>query len=116
MERKWVHGAVAVLLAVAMTGCSGGSRSGSDQPGVPAPATASGQPAPKESLNRSSEADVAAVLRRADVDDPQEWAKLLITDRPYPPGQPGQDRIRQLLLDNQADPDEVDKILAVVEP
>lgn len=111
-----MHGAVAILLAVAVAGCAGGARSGSDQPGVPAPATASGQPAAKESLNRSSEADVAAVLRRADVDDPQERAKLLITNRPYPPGQPGQDRIRQLLVENDAGPDEVDKILAVVEP
>jgi hypothetical protein len=116
MERKWMHGAVAILLAVAVTGCAGGGRSGSDQPGVQAPATADGQPAPRESLNRSSEADVAATLRRADVDDPQGWAKLLITSRPYPPGQPGQDRIRQLLVDNQADPEDVDKILAVVEP
>ena len=115
-RRTWAHAAIAVMVAVALTGCAGGSRSGSDQPGVAAPPTAGGQPAAKESLNRSSEADVAAALRRSDVDDPEGWAHTLIGSRPYPPGRPGQDRIRQVLADHQADPEEVDKILNAVEP
>jgi hypothetical protein len=116
MERKWVHAAVAILVAVASAGCAGGSRSGSDQPGVPEQVSVTAQPAPKESINRSSEADVAGALRRADVDDPEGWAHILIGDRPYPPGQPGQDRIRQVLAGHDAAPDEVNKILAAVEP
>lgn len=116
IRRTRVHAAIVVLLAVALAGCAGGGRSGSDQPGAATQPTANGQPAAKESLNRSSEPDVAAALRRNDVDDPQGWARILIGDRPYPPGQPGQERIRQVLVDHQADPDEVDKILAAVEP
>lgn len=107
--------AVAILVAVALSGCAGGSRSGSDQPGVDA-GSSTAQPVQKESINESSEDDVAAALRRGDVEDPQGWAQILVGDRPYPPDGPGQDRIRQVLVDHQADPDEVDKILAVVEP
>lgn len=116
IRRTRVHAAIAVLLAVALAGCAGGGRSGSDQPGAATQPTANGQAAAKESLNRSSEADVAAALRRSDVDDPEGWAHTLIGSRPYPPGQPGQDRIRQVLVDHQAEPDQIDKILAAVEP
>ena len=111
-----MHAVVAILLAAALAGCAGGGRSGSDQPGVPGQVTTTAQPAQKESVNRSSEADVAGALRRADVDDPESWAKILISDRPYPAGQPGQDRIRQVLAGHDAEPDEVNKILAAVEP
>ena len=113
---KWMHAAVAILMAVALSGCAGGSRSGSDQPGVPDAGNATAQPAQKESINESSEDDVAAALRRGDVEDPQGWAQILVGDRPYPPGAPGEERIRQVLVDHRADPDEVDKILAVVQP
>jgi hypothetical protein len=116
MERKWMRAAVAVLLATALSGCVGGSRSGSDQPSLPGVGSATAQTAQKESINRSSEDDVAAALRRGDVDDPQGWARILIGDRPYPPGQPGQDRIRQVLVEHDADPENLDKILATVEP
>lgn len=108
--------AVTILLAAALAGCAGGGRSGSDQPGVPGQVTTTAQPAQKESVNRASEADVAGALRRADVDDPEGWAKLLISNRPYPAGQPGEDRIREVLAGQNADPDEVSKILATVGP
>jgi hypothetical protein len=55
-------------------------------------------------------------MRGRDVDDPQGWARILIGDRPYPPGQPGHDRIRQVLVEHDADPEDVDKIRATVEP
>ncbi|GAA5109536.1 hypothetical protein [Pseudonocardia adelaidensis] len=116
IARKGMQAAVAVLVAAALSGCVGGSRSGTDQPGVPDAGRNATQPAQKESINKSSEDDVAAALRRGDVDDPQGWARILVGDRPYPPGQPGQDRIRQVLVDHGGDPDEVDKALAVVEP
>lgn len=110
-----MHAAVAILVAAALSGCAGGSRSGSDQPGVDA-GSGTAQPAQKESINESSEDDVAAALRRGDVSDPQGWARILVGDRPYPSGQPGQDRIRQVLVDHGAKPDDVAKALAVVEP
>lgn len=116
IPRAWMHTAVTILVAVALTGCAGGSRSGSDQPGLPGVGTSTVEPAQKESINESSEDDVAAALRRGDVDDPQGWARILIGYRPYPPGAAGQERIRQVLTDHNADPDEVNKILAVVDP
>lgn len=105
-----------ILLATALSGCAGGSRSGSDQPSLPGMDSTTAEPAPKESINESSEDDVAAALRRGDVDDPQGWARILVGSRPYPAGQPGQDRIRQVLVEHEADPEDVDKILAAVQP
>jgi hypothetical protein len=116
IPRAWMQAAVAVLVAVALSGCVGGSRSGSDQPSLPGMGSATTAPAQKESINESSEDDVAAALRRGDVDDPQGWARILIGYRPYPPGPPGQERIRQVLVEHDADPDNVNKILATVEP
>jgi hypothetical protein len=74
--KRAVSGVIAILLTVAASGCVGGSRSGTDQPGLPGPAnTTSGpvSPAQKESINETSEDDLAAALRRSDVDDPQGW-------------------------------------------
>jgi hypothetical protein len=116
IRRAGTHAAAAIVLVAALASCAGGSRSGSDQPGVPGLVTTTAQPAHKESVNRSSEADVAAALRRADVSDPEGVAKLLISDRPYPVGQPGLDRIRQVLTDHNTDPDDVNKVLDSVEP
>jgi hypothetical protein len=118
IARAWRHAgsaAVAILLAVALSGCAGGSRSGTDQPSLPGRGT-SPAPVQKESINESSEDDMAAALRRGDVDDPQGWAQILIGYRPYPPGPPGQERIRQVLVEHDADPDEVNRILAAVDP
>jgi len=116
MNRKWMHAVVAVLVAATLTGCAGGGRSGSDRTGVDTPPTEEGQPAAKKSLGRASEPDLAAALRRADVDDPQGWARALVAARPYPPGEQGTDRIRQVLVDSGAEPAEIDRILTVVEP
>jgi hypothetical protein len=90
--KRVVAGVIAVLLALTASGCVGGSRSGSDQPGVgPAPGATQ-----KESINESSEDDIAAALRRNDVDDPQGWARIVIGYRPYPPSPQGDERLRQI--------------------
>lgn len=93
---------IAVLLAVTASGCAGGSRSGSDQPGV--------ESAPTVVVNESSEDDIAAALRRHDVDDPQGWARIVIGYRPYPPGEQGRERLHQVLTEHNADPDDIAKI------
>jgi hypothetical protein len=105
---------VAVALAVLpLAGCSGGGRSGTDQPGAQQPPVAAGR---QVSVNESSEPDLAAALRRGDVDDPQRWARLLVANRPYPPGAAGEDQLRQLLQENGADPGEIDTISSLLEP
>jgi hypothetical protein len=102
-----VSGAISILLAFLMAGCAGGSRSGTDQPGVPAPPAAAGQ---EVSINEASEDDIAATLRRNDVDDPQGWAEVVMAYRPYPAGGAGEERLRQILVEHAADPTEIDKI------
>lgn len=109
--------AIAALLALTASGCAGGSRSGSDQPGVEGPPGATAGPAvEKVSINESSEDDVAAALRRSDVEDPQGWAQIVVSYRPYPSGAPGDDRLRQVLVEHEADPAEVDKIMNMLSP
>jgi hypothetical protein len=93
---------LAVLLAVGATGCAGGSRSGSDQPGI--------EGAPQVVVNEASEDDVAATLRTHDIDDPQGWATIVLRYRPYPPGEEGRERLRQVLVEHEADPDEIARI------
>ena len=116
--RRVGRAAIAVLLAVLASGCVGGSRSGSDQPGISdlgGPA-ATADPAHRESLNESSEDDISAALRRSGVADPQHWAQVLVLQRPYPAGAPGAEKIRQVLVERQADPQVISGILGAVEP
>ncbi|MEJ3653090.1 hypothetical protein WEH80_08900 [Actinomycetes bacterium KLBMP 9759] len=114
-----VMAVIALALAVAASGCVGGSRSGSDQPGVQGPPCPAAGPAGAQQrtpINESSEDDIAAVLRSCDVDEPQRWAQVVLASRPYPPGAAGQDRLRQVLVDNDAEPDEVERITNAITP
>jgi len=111
---KWaIRCLIALLLVVPASGCAGGSRSGSDQPGMPDPPGAAAQ---EVSINEASEDDVAAALRRRDVGDPQGWARIVIGYRPYAPGEAGEEQLRQILMQHDADPDEIDRITGALAP
>jgi hypothetical protein len=112
-SQRAIMALVAVVLALLASGCEGGSRSGSDQPGVPAPPGGTSQ---ELSVNEASEDDVAAALRRSDVDDPRRWAQIVVRDGPYAPGDAGEEQLRQVLQRHGADPGEVDKITSVLAP
>lgn len=107
-------GAVAVLLTVSASGCVGGSRSGSDQPGVDSAPTGAAEK--RVSIQEASEDDIAAALRRNDVGDPQGWARIVVGYRPYPPGEQGRARLAQVLAEHGAEPDEISKITNALEP
>lgn len=102
---------VALLLVLVASGCAGGSRSGTDQPGVPQRDVTTQE----VSINESSE-DNAAALRHHDVDDPQRWAQLLVGNRPYAPDGAGEDKMRQVLQRGGADPGEMENITSVLAP
>ena len=109
----------AALLAVMLAGCAGGGRSGSDQPGVAAePSTAAGPAgaAQRTSIGTASEPDVAAALRANDVTDPERLAQLVIQYRPYPAGDPGQGKLRQMLVRFKTDPGDIAKITNALTP
>lgn len=103
----------AALATVVVAGCEGGGRSGSDQPGAAA-ATPSGAVAAKPSVNNGSEKDLAATLRDAGVSDAEKWAQTLVEYRPYPAGDAGAARVREVLDQFKADPDTVAKVTAAV--
>ncbi|ODU03455.1 MAG: hypothetical protein ABS81_14310 [Pseudonocardia sp. SCN 72-86] len=112
--RRLAAGVLAAALATGvLAGCSSGGRSGSDQPGA-AVATQPGTAPQKTSLNDASEKDLAATLRDAGVDDPGQWAKTLVEYRPYPAGDAGAARIKEVLDQFRADPDTVAKVMANV--
>ncbi|WP_433504322.1 hypothetical protein ACQP04_32725 [Pseudonocardia halophobica] len=114
--RRIAAGVLAGLAALALAGCAGGSRSGSDQPGVDNTVTAApGQPV-KTSISSSSEKDLAAALRTNGVDDPENWAQILEQNKPYPAGAEGTQKIQQVLQQFQATPENATKITNVVEP
>lgn len=119
---RTVTAVVAALLVVVLGGCSEGSRGGSNQPGVPEPSVVTGPPgAPaaadnRMSINTSSEQDVAAALDAKEVDDSERWAKLIVANKPYPPDDPAQSRLRQVLTSSGADPQTVDEVLAALKP
>jgi hypothetical protein len=114
--RRIAAGVLAAVAALALAGCSGGSRAGADQPGVDNTVTAApGQPV-KTSISGSSEKDLAAALRTNGVDDPENWAQILVQNKPYPPGAEGTQKIQQVLQQFQAEPDNATKITNVVEP
>lgn len=68
------------------------------------------------SINTSSEQDVAAALDAKEVDDSERWAKLIVANKPYPPDDPAQSRLRQVLTSSGADPQTVDEVLAALKP
>ncbi|MBN9107409.1 MAG: hypothetical protein J0I34_01385 [Pseudonocardia sp.] len=103
----------AALATVVVAGCEGGSRSGSDNPGA-AVATPTGAAPQKTSVNDASEKDLAATLRDAGVSDAEKWAQTLVQYRPYPAGDAGAARIKEVLDQFKADPDTVSKVTAAV--
>lgn len=112
-------GAAALTLALALTGCADGPRGGSDQPGVQGPQSVAPGPAgdsQRVELNRASEKDLAATLRASGVDDPENWAQILVQNRPYPAGAAGAAKVRQVLDQFKADPQNIAKITNVVIP
>jgi hypothetical protein len=114
-----VAGLVAVIAALALAGCAGGSRSGSDNQGAEGPASAAPGPAgqaDRVSVNDSSPDDLTAALRANDVPDPAKWAQILVEYRPYPQGQAGADGIRDVLTRFEADPETAATITNAVVP
>lgn len=111
--------AIAAAVALMASGCAGGSRSGSDQPGVQGPRCAVGAPAgsvTKVPINESSEDDIAAILRTCEVAEPQRWAQIVAGSRPFPPGERGEQRLRQVLVEHGAEPAELEKITGTLTP
>ena len=118
-RRRWIVGSATAILLLAVSGCTGESRSGSDQPGVPGPrsvSTNAPDPAQQTSISTSSEDDIAAALRTNNVDDPGRWAEIVSSGRPYPPGEPGKAKLRQVLTQFRADPDTTSKVTAALVP
>ncbi|TCK21089.1 acetyltransferase (GNAT) family protein [Pseudonocardia endophytica] len=121
-SRRSRHAALALLLAsvIGVAGCAGGSgRGGTDQPGVPGPASVAPGPAgatQRTSLAMASVKDVQAALRTNDVDDPEYWAQVLIEARPYPAGQAGEQKLREVLARFRADPDTTGRITNTLTP
>lgn len=114
--RRWT---AAALLAVAVAGCASPGAAGSNNPGVSEPTTvAPGTVAPPERrvVAKSSAQDLAAVFDAAGVDDPEQWAQAVLAGRPYPEGPAGQDKLREVLAQNQADADDVAKITNALVP
>jgi hypothetical protein len=118
---RWIT--AAALAAIAIAGCSSGSqsRSGSDQPGVPAPSLSAAPGATpsvesKTSINSSSDKDLAAALRANQVDDPEQWARRIGVERPYPTDDLGLTKLRQDLAQYNPDPETLDQITATLKP
>ncbi|SDG71899.1 hypothetical protein [Pseudonocardia oroxyli] len=110
-RRRTVLPILLALLALLMVGaCAGGSRSGSDQPGVD-----NAQTAPV-SVNDSSEQDLAAALRGLDVPDPENWAQILAEYKPYAEGDAGRQQIQDVLTRFRADQETAEKISRSVVP
>jgi hypothetical protein len=120
--RRIIPMAVATALAaLSLAGCSmvGGARGGSDGPGVQLPPSAAPGPqgdAQRTSISSASQQDVAATLRANGVDDPQHWASIVVQHQPYPPGEPGMGKLRQVLAQYRADPPTTGKIMNALRP
>lgn len=118
-SRKAAAGAVALLTALALVGCEGTGRGGSDQPGVKLPPSAAPGPAgeaQRTSLNASSQQDIAATLRANGVSDEDHWAHVIADSKPYPPEDRSMAKLRQLLAQEGADQATTDKIMNAVRP
>jgi hypothetical protein len=109
---------VAVLLSVSVSGCTGGSRSGSDQPGVQNRTSAAGPSdiSQRPSIASASEDDITAALRANGVEDPEKWAQVILNNQPYPADDPSLTKLRQVLAQQGADPAEIDKIVNSLRP
>jgi hypothetical protein len=113
-------GAIAMLTALTLVGCEGGTgRGGSDQPGVPLPPSAAPGPAgeaQRTSINDGSQQDIAATLRANGVSDEDHWAHVIADSKPYPPEDRSMAKLRQLLAQDGADQATTDKIMNSVRP
>ncbi|MFR9804151.1 hypothetical protein ACL02T_17940 [Pseudonocardia sp. RS010] len=114
--RRIAAGALAVVAAFALAGCAGGSRSGSDQPAVDNTTGGAAAQPQQTSVSASSEPDLAAALRAAGIDDAENWAQILVENKPYPAGDEGAQKIQQVLQQFEADPDTTTKISNAVAP
>lgn len=118
---RWWAALVAALalLTGVLSGCTGPSRSGSDQPGVAGPASVVPGPAgvaQRTSIASSSIKDLSAALRNNGVEDPEKWAEIVAEYRPYDAGRAGEDKLREVLTRFQADPDTTTKVTTALTP
>jgi hypothetical protein len=70
----------------------------------------------RTSISTASEQDLSAALRANNVDDPEHWSKVVILNRPYPKNDPSLGKLRQVLTQFQATPDDTQKIINSLRP
>ncbi|MDT7706291.1 MAG: hypothetical protein QOG20_1898 [Pseudonocardiales bacterium] len=70
----------------------------------------------KTSINSPSDKDIAAALRANQVDDPEQWARRIGVDRPYPTTDRNLTKLRQDLAQYNPDPETLNKIIATLRP
>jgi hypothetical protein len=115
-------GALAVLLGVVLTACAAGEgsgRGGANDLGVKLPPSAAPGPAgasQRLSINTESVQGLAAGLRANGVDDAEHWAQVIMHNRPYPPNDPGQQKLRDVLAQYRADPATTAQITNALKP
>jgi hypothetical protein len=106
---------IAVLVvALAAVGCGGSTTSGEGES-----ATTSAQPAPageKVSANTASAGDIATALTAAGVSNAERWADEVVEYRPYPPDDPGLQKLRDNLAKYNPGEDTVNKIVSALTP
>ena len=117
---RWVAPLAGVLLLGCLsTGCAAVPTSGSDQPGVQSPpsvAPGAAGAAQRTEISSASIPDLSAALDSNGVDDSRGWAKIMIENRPYPPGPAGDDKIRHVLARFHADPETAAEISTALSP
>lgn len=118
--RRFAAVMITLVAALTLFGCAGSSsRGGSDAPGVQLPPSAAPGPsgaAMRTSISTASEQDLSAALRANNVDDPEHWSKVVILNRPYPKNDPSLGKLRQVLTQFQATPDDTQKIINSLRP
>lgn len=111
--------AMAVLLACSV-GCNKTTNiGGSYAPGVQLlPSAAPGPAGAKDriAIHTASQQDIAATLKSNGVDNPGEWAQIVMAYRPYPANDPSLAKLRRVLLQYHADPDTIAKTLNSLTP
>lgn len=112
---------VTVLVAGLLVGCSRESAptGASDAPGTKLPPSAAPGPvgaSQRTSIATASVQDITASLRANGVDDPSHWSEIIVKNEPYPASDPTQNKLRQVLSQNQADPATIAKITNALTP
>ncbi|TCK24629.1 hypothetical protein [Pseudonocardia endophytica] len=119
MRRASTATAALIAATIAIAGCANGGRSGTDQPGVQGPSSVAPGPAgntQRTSIATTSIKDLQAALRANDVDDPEHWAQIVTDSRPYPAGPTGEQKLRQVLIQYRATPDDIARITNTLTP